>query len=396
MFFRFAIRPVVLASLISTFVASIASADDALYFGIHRSYESPRALGMGNAIVAAADDYTALFLNPAFLARREQGQLNLSIEISAAQNIATLMDDVSKAQKTEGSDTDKQRAILEVISDSYGKNFSVRTAPLSAVLVRPDWGMAFIPMDLFVNFSIHNQLGPSINAVAYADSTLAFGFADDLQWGQHGRLSMGTTFKMVNRGFFSKSVNSFELVDNSEIIDDSDMREGSTIDADVGFLYTPVLPASGFFSAIRLAKPTFGLVVRNVLDYGFTSDLNLLNKKDHDVPEKLYRRIDIGSKWEYPQAWLFSGRGVMDFRDLLHPNVTFKKSMHVGFEFDWRVSSWWKGAYRFGLNQGYSTLGASALLGIFNLDLVTYGEEVGTAAHPVESRVYMAKLNLDF
>jgi hypothetical protein len=67
----------------------------------------------------------------------------------------------------------------------------------------------------------------------------------------------------------------------------------------------------------------------------------------------------------------------------------------LGFEFDWTMTSWWKGSYRIGVNQGYPTLGASALFLLFNLDAVTYGEEVGTFNQPKENRVYMLKFNMD-
>jgi hypothetical protein len=37
---------------------------------------------MGDAFVAVANDYTALFYNPAGLARREDGQINLSLSLA--------------------------------------------------------------------------------------------------------------------------------------------------------------------------------------------------------------------------------------------------------------------------------------------------------------------------
>lgn len=86
----------------------------------------------------------------------------------------------------------------------------------------------------------------------------------------------------------------------------------------------------------------------------------------------------------------------MDFRDLGHPNANFRKSLHLGFEFDWTVKNWWKGAYRVGLNQGFFTAGLSAKFACFNLDLVTYGEDVGTYSTPLENRMYSTRLNLNW
>jgi hypothetical protein len=65
----------------------------------------------------------------------------------------------------------------------------------------------------------------------------------------------------------------------------------------------------------------------------------------------------------------FGGRGVLDIRDVGHPFFTMKKGLHLGFEFDWSMASWWRGNYRVGLNQGYWTAGASAMFTVFNLTL---------------------------
>lgn len=48
----------------------------ALDFSIHQPYISTRAMGMGNAFTAVADDHSAMFYNPAALARRENGNLH--------------------------------------------------------------------------------------------------------------------------------------------------------------------------------------------------------------------------------------------------------------------------------------------------------------------------------
>jgi len=60
------------------------------------------------------------------------------------------------------------------------------------------------------------------------------------------------------------------------------------------------------------------------------------------------------------------------------------------------VTSWWKGQYRVGYSQGYMTAGLSALFTIFNLDLVTYAEELGTKNTPLENRYYMLKASMNF
>lgn len=376
------------------FAVQMASAGNGLNFRIHHEYQSLRALGMGDAFVAVANDYSGLFYNPAALARREDGQLNMFIDIGASTDIGTFVSEVGEASKNVSS---PQVAVAEVLESAYGKSFGGRFIAPSAVLVRPGWGLAVLPMDVSLNLDVHRQgLGPGLNMSMIADTTIAYGWAKDFYLVEGTRTSAGFTVKAVNRGYLNEFVTAIDLATGEQLITAGMLSEGFTVDADVGALVTPDLPNEGLWSYLRLARPTFGAVVRNVLDYGFTKETNIFNKdKNSEAPEKLHRRLDLGSRWEYPEFFIFGGRGAMDIRDILHPEFTLKKGLHLGFEFDWTMFSWWRGQYRVGLNQGYYTLGASALFSIFNLDLVTYAEDVGTPNNPRENRKFELRMNID-
>lgn len=378
--------------------AAVAEAQDTgVSYTIHHHYQAPRPLGMGDAFVAVANDYNAIFYNPAGLARRDDGELNMSIDGGLSAGFLTFASDISKAQNSGETDADKQESVLAEIENLYGKSFATRLNMFNGIWVRPKWGIAVIPMDMSTEMTFHKNVGPSVNTTVYMDSTVALAYADDWKsLSRSGRLSWGVTGKFINRGYFSKSINFIEVASDPNLVKSSDLREGFGVDADVGFLYTPILPDDGLLSLLRLARPTFGLVVRNVLETKFSSSMKLLNKESSEPPEQMFRVIDVGTRWEYPSFWLFSGRGVMDVRDIMHPSFSMRKGLHLGFEFDWTVASWWKGAYRVGLNQGYLTAGASALFALFNLDLVTYGEEVGTYSTPVENRVYALKMSINW
>lgn len=384
------------AGILAIFAASSVQAES-VSTTIHHQYQAPRALGMGDAFVAVANDYSALFYNPAGLARREDGQINASLGFGAGTRIMDFFKEFEDIDKSGKTDTQKTEAYLDLIQRHYGDVFSARVTAMEGIWVRPNWGIGLIPMDLSIEMAMHQQVGPTINATVFADTTLGLGYADDLHSFDHGRLSWGITGKFVNRGYFSKSISAVDLAASSEIVSQKDLLEGYTIDADIGVLWTPELPDEGFLSLMRLARPTFGAVVRNVAESGFGQSLKLLNKDAKTgTPEKLYRVVDLGTRWEYPELWIFGGRGVLDIRDLNHPAFTWRKGLHVGFEFDWTVASWWKGNYRVGLSQGFWTAGLSAELGIFNLDLVSYADDVGSKNTPIESRVYALKANLDF
>lgn len=373
--------------------------DTGVSYRIHHQYQAPRALGMGDAFVAVANDYTAIFYNPAGLARRTDGEINLDMDFAISNQFNTFAKDIQAAQNTTGTDSDKQNAVMDVISKQYGKAFGTRFQLFDGIWVRPNWGIAILPMDLSTEETLHKTVGPAINTTVYADTTIALAYADDVRNFPGGRFSWGVTGKWINRGYISKSINFMEVATDPNLVRSDDLREGYGFDADLGLLYTPHLPSDGVFSLLRYTRPTFGMVVHNLLENKFKNSLKLFNKNPTDAmqpPEQLYRTIDLGTRWEYPNFWIFSGRGVMDFRDILHPAYSFRKSLHLGFEFDWTVASWWKGAYRFGWSQGYMTAGVSALFTLFNLDLVTYSEDVGTYDTPIENRFYAVRLNFNW
>ena len=391
------IRGSLFLMIVATVITGPLAQAESISTTIHHHYQAPRALGMGDAFVAVANDYSAIFYNPAGLARREDGQVNLSMSYAGTPGVMDFYKEYQDIESSKKTETEKQTAYLELIEKHYGDVYSLRMAPLEGFWVRPNWGLAFIPMDVSVEFAMHKQVGPTLNTTVYADTTLALAYADDLHLFNHGRMSWGITGKFVNRGFFSRPIKATDLAQSNEIVKKEDLLEGYTVDADLGVLWTPELPDEGLWSVLRLARPTFGAVVRNIGETGFGQTMKLLNKeKQNGAPDKMYRVLDVGTRWEYPSMWIFGGRGVLDVRDIGHPDFNMRKGLHVGFEFDWAVTTWWKGHYRVGLSQGFWTAGASAELGIFNLDLVSYADDVGTKNTPVESRVYATRLNLDF
>jgi hypothetical protein len=362
---------------------------DTLNYSIHQDYISPRAIGMGNAFVAVADDYNALFYNPAGLARLKTGQLNLKIQAGGSPAIIDLGKQLQDADKAD----DKTTAYADVLNKNFGNNYWFRFPNVGGTWARPGWALSFIPLDLSAELAIHQNLGPTLVAEAYQDSTLAYGYANSFN--TDNVFSAGATVKAVHRAYGYKAVNSSELVINDKYFSPEDAKEGLTFDVDLGVLWSPKVPEKGWLSWTKYAKPTFGLTGRNLIDYGFKSNLHLLNKESGEPP-KLIRRGDVGTMWEFPSFWVFQPRFAFDVRDIGHPYWTFKKGLHTGIELLWNVAWWLQGGYRVGLNQGYLTLGFSAQFTWFRLDLSTYGEEIGTANSPLENRRYIVQMSLDF
>lgn len=379
------------------FAFSEASYANLAWGRIHRGYQAPRALGMGDAFVAVSNDYSAVFYNPAGLSRIKYTQVNLSLDSTVTTGFSSFYNDLGNIESILDP-ASQSAAYADLLQKNYGNVYGTRFGLLHGAIASEGWGFAVLPGDVTLEFAVQNQAFPALATRFIADSTIAYGYgARVMSDSLGGKLDWGVTGKFVNRNYINMDLNVLDLMSDAEILSDERMTDGYTVAADIGFLYSPFLGDGWFSQLLYLARPTFGLVFRNIIGGEFSNSFGrTVNAVGGARPEPLQRVIDIGTRWEYPEFWIFSGRGVMDFRDIGHSQYSFKKGLHLGFEFDWRVASWWNGQYRIGLNQGYLTAGVSALMGIWRLDLVTFGEEVGTTLYPKESRSFMARFNLDF
>ncbi len=369
-----------------------------LDFTIHQEYTSTRALGMGNAFTAVADDHSSLFYNPATMALRTDGHMRMFVRGGADSGSLKLFGEIKKAKKEsqdlpEGANT---QPYTDLIVSHYGDHFYYRIPTIGGVWVRPNWGIAFIPADMSLDMSVHRLVGPMININLYLDSTIAYGYAHRLNWfGKDHDLAWGATFKAIHRVYGGQALSALDLADGKSVLDTKNAAEGMTADVDLGTIWKPPVPQAGFFKFLKYMAPSFAIVGRNLVDYGFKTNFHIIDKKSAEPPH-LVRRFDFGSKFDLPHFWVFDPHFSADVRDVGHPNWTPKKGVHAGMEFYWKMFNWWKGHWAAGMNQGYWTAGLGARLAWFHLDLASFGEEVGTESSRKEDRRYMMEMALDF
>ena len=123
---------------------AVAATGDVQDFSIHQHGQTPRALGMGNAFVGVADDFGAMFYNPAGLARLPEGQTHLElIHAGLDTKFPGFFNDIDRVSKTNNISE-----MVQLLESNYGNHFSARIGALNAYLVRPRWGLALIPVDL--------------------------------------------------------------------------------------------------------------------------------------------------------------------------------------------------------------------------------------------------------
>lgn len=369
-----------------------------LDFTIHEEYVSTRAMGMGNAFTAVTDDHSAIFYNPANLAFRQDGQLRMFLRGGADAESFKLFDEIKKVGKDTKDlpEDQKTQPYVDLITSHYGDHYSYRLPTIGTSWVRPGWGIAFIPADLSLDIGVHRQIGPMLNVNMYLDSTLAFSYAHKMNWfGNRHEMAWGATVKAVHRVYVGEALSAGAMADGSNVFDTKDANEGLTGDIDLGTTWRPPVPSTGFFKFLRYMKPSFAIVGRNLVDYGFRTNFHFIDKESSEPP-RLGRRFDFGTKWDFPKWWVFDPHMAFDIRNVGHTNWSPRKGAHAGIELYWKMFNWWKGHWAAGMNEGYWTAGFGARLAWFHIDLASFGEEVGTDSAPLEDRRYMLELALDF
>ncbi len=364
-------------------------------YSIHQQFQSPRAIGMGNTF-SGINDYNAVFYNPAALAVIEEGEINIGLQAGLTPDIIDFQKEVEDAAG-EGSEIEKIDAAGDVLEDHFGDSYHIRGPTLNFIWARPGWAIALVPVDLSVNVGIHQAAAPAAGVKAISDTTIAFGYGMSLN--KQKTFNVGATLKAIYRGSVDQSYTALDLADDSNLFREEDINEGLILDFDYAVSWTPEIHKTGFFSFLQYAKPTFVVVGRNALgELGHLGNMHLFSSDsdEDETPEALQSRWDVGSRWELPDIWLFQSQMMFDVRDIGHRYWSPLKGLHTGIEFNWEVTSWLNGGWRAGISQGYFTGGFTGEFAWFHLDLVTYGEEIGTTDARKENRIYMAKLALDF
>jgi hypothetical protein len=442
------------------FLTQNVFAAESLNTKVHNQYQSLRAMGMGNAFTTVADDYTALLYNPAVLAKKKRGEIQFTLAgVGISSQTTTIMKDISDAEKNATGDAAKATAISNALDQYYGKPLGGRVQALEIFWVRPNWGLALIPVDLSLDMTVNRQLGPALDLNIKKDTTLAYGYGKNVS----PTLSAGLLGKIIHRDSVEQAVAALELATNSNVLSRERFKEGITADLEFGLLWAPEFtkkiitkkstvpaddlkieikpeetkpeepkrdpqsedlaktdstPASADTTVaekIEPAKETAALVVaasddvktetvnpllvsfvaRNLISADFSKS-TLINKDATTAPSKIPRVIDIGVGYDLTTLGDLKLRLTAEAKNLLHPNTTVRKSSHAGFEVDYSPGSWFKTQFRAGINQMYFTAGLTLLLGVVEIDAVTYGEEVGTSSTNVENRVNAVKVGFNF
>lgn len=347
-----------------------------------------RPLAMGNAFVAVADDYNALFYNPAGLARLKEWDgelLNPYVEISA--NTVDAISDVSDLAAGSGGDTD---AVLDFLEDNTGKTHHFAFG-LTPHLIFPNFGFA-VGVELASTMAVHREISTDVQfgPRVIAPFAFAMNFLED-------RLAVGAGIKVVAQGGVDRefSINDIEAFTSNNKAEEAgtatteqteakkldDYVEGGIgVGGDFGILFTP----------IKTMSPTLGI---SVTDIGGTPFEKMdVGGEALGAPDSRLPSVNTGLSlmpWESGGMYL---RTSVDAHAINQPEH-YSKKFNLGME--WGYGSLLK--VQGGLHQGELAGGFEFDVFLFSCRFVTYAEQLGTIAgqdDDLRDRRYALQLKL--
>jgi hypothetical protein len=375
--------------------------------GVHAQYEKVqlkpvrnhlRALGMGGAFIALAEEEGALIYNPAGLGRLDTWNFQLDLaQFGGVMEGYDFYKEVEKVDKISGLN-DKITAVESLLKKYEGKIFTLRGKAAGIYFVRPRWGFGIQGADGVVDMGFFDLNNPFVRISAVMDSrvTLGHGYLVKNDY-LGGHLFLGANAHFINRNYFSKRLTVLDIVSAPELFKKEDFSEGATWDFDLGFLYEPYLPMQGWASGFHYFRPSFGWVIRNVFANRFTQKTKWVSQNEEATePPKLLQVVDLGSKFEFLNFWVFRGRLLYDVRNLGHPQFSMGEDSGYGGELDFDLGRGLKAQFRAGVSGGFWTSGASLRFLFLLAEIASYGEKVQIGGREGENRQTQVKISLTF
>lgn len=358
-------------------IACLCSSGLAQASDLEWAHTGVRPLGMGNAFVAQADDFNALYYNPAGLAWLDDWTFEI---ISLRTEVSTnTLDAVSDVQELTDSGSGSTEATISLIQKQGGKPLGFALG-LEPYFVMPHFGFA-LALDLLAKVTFHNDItfdvrtGPRL--------TLPIGYATTFF---RDRLALGFNYKIVAEAGVDKTFD----IDSIETLTNGQEGEGSLADyvaggygqgVDLGLLFRP-----------DLAVPvTFGL---SIMDFGGTSftKASVGGGTAVGTPDTRPPSVNTGVSYK---PFKTESQYVTVNADVVAINQPVHYSKKVNFGTEYGLGKFLK--IQGGLHQGEWTAGVQLDLMLLRLRLASYAEQLGTAAGQDElltDRRYALHLNL--
>lgn len=324
---------------------------------------SVRALGMGDAYTALADDASSLSYNPAGLARVR----GLNWRVFSVHAGASGIEAYNKIKDLNSSGDGS--GLADKIDQLYGDHVwtgiggeSVFYMPMLAVGLynRTD---ALIKVD--------NPVYPQL----YMEAINDYGYTAGIGVPLGPFMAAGLNLRYIKRTGARLPLGASLLADlDMDKLKDRVTGWGTGYAADTGV--NVVLPAP-FFTA------TLSAVWKNMGKTVFKSEnlTQVLPSDDNNIT------LGAALKFDTP---LLSIAPAVDFQNLNRTDIQLARKLNLGIEIGLPLVD-----IRGGFREGYYTAGAGVNLGLFQVDVATYGVELGAYPGQIEDRRYVAEFTME-
>jgi hypothetical protein len=331
-------------------------------------YNGIRQMGMGGAAIATVNDETALLLNPAGLGKI-RGPIFTIFDPEVHANGAP----AQTYKDTTGSDLMDLQDLMDWAKTAPGKQYHARLQVFPS-FVTTNFGIGVLGK--FGYDGGVNTAGTSYRLDYINDMALVLGYNVRLF---DGIVKIGTSGRIINRIEAHEDI----PTGRTDLSWSEFQREGLGVAADGGILVT--IPWKWL--------PTFAAVWRDMGQTSFSSRQGLF-KSTSLRPADVKQTVDVG----------FSATPILgnktrlqitgEYRDInnIAEETAPLRRFHGGMELNFSDTFF----LRAGANQGFWSAGMELVIMQFQMQLASYGEDIGTSLLPVEDRRYMAKFSVRF
>ena len=321
---------------------------------------SVRALGMGNAYISVVDDAYSLFYNPARLAFVDGMNFRL-MDLYATASDPTELTDLIDSQ----SSSDDLGAVLDPF---FGKNVAGGLGGRAAFAM-PRLGLALYG-DTQVGIDLTNPVLPDLDLRAVVDYGGVVGVAIPV----FPFVNLGIAIKKVFRQGGTLDIGAATVGElDLDAITEEINRKGSALGMDLGL--TVSVPGPFDIAASFAWKNVGGL------SFSHDSGPGKPPSEKDEMILGVAAGVDLA---------LIGVTAALDYKHLNNNDVQLGQKVHLGVEINFLNMD-----FRAGLNQGYYTLGYGLGLGLIDIDLATYGVEVGEFPGQKEDRRYALQITIE-
>ena len=330
-------------------------------------FRSIRQNGMGGAAIAVVDDETSLLTNPAGLGKL-RGEILTLIDPDLEINSADYSIAAGQNLLTQTSLQDVENMMSQ--TGAGGQHFHLNAQAMPSFVV-PNFGIGF-----FGKYTVNSDSTVTNVHIDFAnDYSFVLGYC--LRF-LDGRLKLGFNIKATDR-----SVATLDTAPNTSLNMSQSVQEGIGVGSDVGLLIT--LPWDYL--------PTLGVVLRDAGNTSYNLNQGYLYNTTARPPDQI-QDVDLGLSISPILGKSTRMQVAIDYLGEISAakELDSMKRVHAGMEFNFGDLLF----LRAGMNQRYWTAGVEIALQNIQIQVASYGEEIGTSTSYLEDRRFEGKIAFRF